>query len=29
MNVLLELVENFERCSGLKVRSDMARKMEE
>ena len=29
MNVLLELLENFERCSGLKVRSDMAQKMEE
>ena len=29
MNVLLELLENFERCSGLKVRSDMAQKKEE
>ena len=28
MNVLLELLEKFERCSGLKVRNDMARKME-
>ena len=29
MNVLLKLLENFERCSGLKVRSNMAQKMEE